>query len=310
VAQSTTFRKAADRWRSTGISTSNLQLLRSSKYFTLAHFTSVTFANPLTLPLKAYWEDSHCYRSSTAFWLEGTHTKQPPLNKHRLIRRPHANDDHEVDSSKQTPQPVLPAIHPTNTVTMAQTETSINIPQLLAVALVGFFAIRWYLNKPPPSSPGSSSSTGSSTSRANRGVDLAQIAQVSAMFPQLDRRSIAWDLHRNGGNVAGTSERILTGRGLDNPPPSFQPVLPEPAVQVPTTGSGARSGAGGQPDLITRYGLQGRIGDKGKEAVPSEEQKRSAWTSDKAARAEGLKRRREEMVLEARRKMLERDGRA
>jgi len=44
--------------------------------------------------------------------------------------------------------------------------------------------------------------------------------------------------------------------------------------------------------------------------VPSEEQKRSAWTSDKAARAEGLKRRREEMVLEARRKMLERDGRA
>jgi coupling of ubiquitin conjugation to ER degradation protein 1 len=191
---------------------------------------------------------------------------------------------------------------------MAQTETSINIPQLLAVALVGFFAIRWYLNKPPPSSPGSSSSSNSS-SRANRGVDPAQIAQVSAMFPQLDRRSIAWDLHRNGGNVAGTSERILTGRGLDNPPPSYQPVLPEPAVQVPAV-AGARASAGGQPDLITRYGLQGRIGDKGKEAVPSEEQKRSAWTSDKAARAEGLKRRREEMVLEARRKMLERDGKA
>jgi coupling of ubiquitin conjugation to ER degradation protein 1 len=193
---------------------------------------------------------------------------------------------------------------------MAQTETSINIPQLLAVALVGFFAIRWYLNKPPPSTPGSSSNGSSSTSRANRGVDPAQIAQVSAMFPQLDRRSIAWDLHRNGGNVAGTSERILTGRGLDNPPPSFQPVLPEPAVQVPTTSSARAGGAGGQPDLITRYGLQGRIGDKGKEAVQSEEQKRSAWTSDKAARAEGLKRRREEMVLEARRKMLERDGRA
>jgi coupling of ubiquitin conjugation to ER degradation protein 1 len=182
---------------------------------------------------------------------------------------------------------------------MAQTETSINIPQLLAVALVGFFAIRWYLNKPPPSSGGNSNSN-SSTSRANRGVDPAQITQVSAMFPQLDRRSIA-----------GTSERILTGRGLDNPPPSYQPVLPEPAVQVPAaSAAGGRMGGGGQPDLITRYGLQGRIGDKGKEAVQSEEQKRSAWTSDKAARAEGLKRRREEMVLEARRKMLERDGRA
>ena len=188
---------------------------------------------------------------------------------------------------------------------MAQTETSINIPQLLAVALVGFFAIRWYFNKPPgSSSPGSSSSSaGASRSRA---VDPAQITQVSAMFPQLDRRSIAWDLHRNGGNVAGTSERILSGRGLDAPPPSFQPPLPAqaaPATQAPVVNAG-------QPDLITRYGLQNRINDKGKEAVRSEEQKRMAWTSDKAARAEGLKRRREEMVLEARRKMLEKDAAA
>ena len=189
---------------------------------------------------------------------------------------------------------------------MAQTETSINIPQLLAVALVGFFAIRWYLNKPPTSSsPGGSSSSSASASR-NRAVDPAQIAQVSAMFPQLDRRSIAWDLHRNGGNVAGTSERILSGRGLDNPPPSYQPPLPAQAAPAAQT---SRVSAG-QPDLITRYGLQGRINDKGKEAVQSEEQKRMAWTSDKAARAEGLKRRREEMVLEARRKMLEKDAAA
>ena len=188
---------------------------------------------------------------------------------------------------------------------MAQTETSINIPQLLAVALVGFFAIRWYLNKPISPSSGSSSSSGSS--RNNRAVDPAQITQISAMFPQLDRRSIAWDLHRNGGNVAGTSERILSGRGLDTPPPSYQPPLP--AQAAPTTQSSARISAG-QPDLITRYGLQGRINDKGKEAVKSEEQKRMAWTSDKAARAEGLKKRREEMVLEARRKMLEKDAAA
>lgn len=192
---------------------------------------------------------------------------------------------------------------------MAQTETSINIPQLLAVALVGFFAIRWYLNKPPGAGSSSSSSPGSSSSAGasrNRAVDPAQITQVSAMFPQLDRRSIAWDLHRNDGNVAGTSERILSGRGLDAPPPSFQPPLPAqaaPAAQNPTVSAG-------QPDLITRYGLQGRINDKGKEAVKSEEQKRMAWTSDKAARAEGLRRRREEMVLEARRKMLEKDAAA
>jgi len=194
---------------------------------------------------------------------------------------------------------------------MAQTETSINIPQLLAVALVGFFAIRWYLNKPPTSSTGGSngSSSNSASASRNRAVDPAQITQVSAMFPQLDRRSIAWDLHRNGGNVAGTSERILSGRGLDSPPPSYQPPLP--AQAAPTATQSSEAGVGkGQPDLITRYGLQGRIHDKGKEAVQSEEQKRMAWTSDKAARAEGLKRRREEMVLEARRKMLEKDAAA
>lgn len=115
--------------------------------------------------------------------------------------------------------------------------------------------------------------------------------------------------------MAATSERVLSGRGLEAPPPSYQPPLPAEAT-APAAAAGERSGAAqagkaGQPDLITRYGLQGRIGDKGKEAVRGEEERKNAWTSDKAARAEGLRRRREEMVLEARRKMLEKDaGRA
>jgi hypothetical protein len=35
------------------------------------------------------------------------------------------------------------------------------------------------------------------------------------MFPQLSRRDIAWDLQRNGGNAAATTERVLSGRPLD-----------------------------------------------------------------------------------------------
>jgi coupling of ubiquitin conjugation to ER degradation protein 1 len=35
------------------------------------------------------------------------------------------------------------------------------------------------------------------------------------MFPQLSSRDIAWDLQRNGGNVEATTERVLSGRGLD-----------------------------------------------------------------------------------------------
>lgn len=130
------------------------------------------------------------------------------------------------------------------------------------------------------------------------------------MFPQADRRAIAWDLSRNGQNVNATTERILSGRSLDNPPPSFQPNIPPLASSTTTTSSAVLRGdnrpSQGQ-DLITKYGLQGRVNSKGKEAEPSEEQKRSAWSSDKAARAEGLKRRREEMILAARRKMLERE---
>ncbi|KAK3702271.1 hypothetical protein LTR37_014982 [Vermiconidia calcicola] len=180
-------------------------------------------------------------------------------------------------------------------------QTSINIPQILAVALVGFLAIRWYLNKPPSSSDSSSSAS----SQRGRQVDLDKINQLSAMFPQLDRRTLAWDLHRNGGNVSATTERVLVGRGLDAPPPSFQPPNLQPAPQSAQGGSssGERKPHPSQPDLITRYNLQSRISGKGKEAVPSEEQRRSAWSSDKVARAEGLKRRREEMILAARRKM-------
>jgi hypothetical protein len=34
------------------------------------------------------------------------------------------------------------------------------------------------------------------------------------MFPQLNRRDIMWDLQRNGGSVAATTERILGGGSL------------------------------------------------------------------------------------------------
>ena len=192
---------------------------------------------------------------------------------------------------------------------MAETQTSINIPQLIAVAIVGFLALRWFLNKPPSTTPPSTSTRSSSGS--NRGIDVQKVDQVSAMFPQLDRRHIAWDLSRNGGNVAATTERVLSSRGLDTPPPSFRPELPPPAITAAQQRNAAGQGMGKptQPDLITRYNLQAKVGGKGKEAVPSEEQRRSgsAWSSDKAARAEGLRRRREEMVLEARRKMEARD---
>lgn len=190
-----------------------------------------------------------------------------------------------------------------------ESQTSINIPQILAVAVVGFLAIRWFMSKPPGGAASSSSS------RRNATIDTNKIEQVSSVFPQLDRRSIAWDLQRNGGNVEATMERVLSSRGLETPPPSFQPNLPAPPATA-ANGSGAASGQStgaerkGQPDLITRYGLQSRVGGKGKEPVPSEEEqkKKNTWSADKMSRAAALKKQKEEMILAARRKMAEKEA--
>lgn len=55
---------------------------------------------------------------------------------------------------------------------------------------------------------------GSGGSRSR--VDPAHVEQIAQMFPQLSRREIMWDLQRNGGSVAATTERVLSGRGLEN----------------------------------------------------------------------------------------------
>lgn len=40
----------------------------------------------------------------------------------------------------------------------------------------------------------------------------AAVERIQQMFPQLDRRTVLWDLQRTGGNIQLTTERILAGR--------------------------------------------------------------------------------------------------
>jgi coupling of ubiquitin conjugation to ER degradation protein 1 len=93
---------------------------------------------------------------------------------------------------------------------MPDEEPSLNIPSLLTLAVVSFFVIRWFFKR-----DGESGAPGSRSRPRGNVVDPAQVEQISQMFPQLSTRDIMWDLQRNGGNVAATTERILTGRGLD-----------------------------------------------------------------------------------------------
>ncbi|KAH7072522.1 AMFR protein-like protein [Paraphoma chrysanthemicola] len=171
-------------------------------------------------------------------------------------------------------------------------EQSINIPQVLVFLVVSFLAVRWYFSK--PSAAGTRAAPHQSAPRIN----TAHVDQIAQMFPQLNRRDIMWDLQRNGGNVAATTERALSGRGLDVPPTSFNPVLPRPAA-TPTRATAVAKPS--QPDLITRYNLSSKLTQS--EAPAAEQPKAKAWSQDRNERQANLQRRREEMILAARRKL-------
>lgn len=121
-----------------------------------------------------------------------------------------------------------------------------------------------------------------------------------------------WDLQRNGGNVAATTERILSGRGLEVPPQSFQPPLPALPLS-PSTASAASQTKPLQPDLITRYNLKAKLAEEAtkkeigepeeEETTGSKQKQGQAWSQNKGERQALLQRRREEMILAARRKM-------
>jgi len=92
-------------------------------------------------------------------------------------------------------------------------EATISIPSLAIVAIVGYFIYRFFFAS--RSSPTESRPSRSSSSRNGLRFTPAQVDQIAQMFPQLNRRDIMWDLHRNRGSVQATTERVLMGRGLD-----------------------------------------------------------------------------------------------
>ncbi|KAI5235683.1 AMFR protein-like protein [Aureobasidium subglaciale] len=174
---------------------------------------------------------------------------------------------------------------------------TINFGQIFAVAVVGFLLYRWFSGPTLPSSQSSGRNGG-------RQVNPEHVEAVAQMYPQLDRRAIIWDLHRNGGSVQATVERLLGGRTLETPPPSFQPPIPRAAA--PPAASRPVAEAKVNPDLITRYNLSSRLSTQ-EGSQESEATGTKGWSQNKTERSEILKRRREEMVLAARRKMQEKD---
>jgi coupling of ubiquitin conjugation to ER degradation protein 1 len=131
-----------------------------------------------------------------------------------------------------------------------------------------------------------------------------------------------WDLQRNGNNVQMTTERVLAGRRLETvsypmdivkeeklitdiqPPQSFQPILPQETITVPSTR--ATPAKSTQPDLIKRYNLDSKL--QSAEAIEKEQATKPVWSANKTDRQTSLQKRREEMILAARRKLQQKEA--
>lgn len=207
-----------------------------------------------------------------------------------------------------------------NKTTMAD-EQQINVPSLVVILVLSGLIIRYFFSKPSPSSGGSGATAGRRAAGARDPAVLARsreaaVERIQQMFPQVERRVILWDLQRTGGNIAATTERILAGR-TESPPISFQPPPPPGTSSNNSNGrpnqAAKSSDVPVQPDLITRYNLKDKISppmqEQNEESAPKGSSTNGkgatgkAWSTNKDERQSLLQKRRDQMILEARRKM-------
>ncbi|KAJ9145148.1 hypothetical protein NKR19_g6178 [Coniochaeta hoffmannii] len=184
---------------------------------------------------------------------------------------------------------------------MANSE-QVNVPSLLVILALSGLIVRYLFFSTPASSRAQQLASRESSTARNR---EAAVVQLQQMFPQVDRRTLLWDLQRTGGNIAATTDRVLAGR-LETPPQTFQPPPPPtpPAPQAPAqTSSTPAETKPAAPDLITRYHLQDKIATAAAETQETETGKAKGWSQNKEERQSLLQRRRDQMILEARRKM-------
>ncbi|KAI8963808.1 hypothetical protein F5Y11DRAFT_346057 [Daldinia sp. FL1419] len=177
-------------------------------------------------------------------------------------------------------------------------DEQVSLTSLILIVVLGGLLIRYLFFSPatPTSRPPRDAQA---VSRARE----AAVERIQQIFgpDRADRRTILWDLHRNGGNIAATTERILAGR-IETPPITFQPP-PPPTSPSPSATQAQPFKAPpkpAEPDLITRYRLQDKVTTNGESESSA---KAKAWSSNRNERQALLQRRRDEMILAARRKM-------
>ncbi|KAL2169264.1 hypothetical protein VTG60DRAFT_6267 [Thermothelomyces hinnuleus] len=187
-------------------------------------------------------------------------------------------------------------------------DQQLNLPSLVVILVISGLIIRYFFfSSSSTQSPrsGRAAAAGSDPAALMRAREAAA-ERIQQMFPQVDRRTALWDLQRTGGNVAATTERILAGR-LETPPITFQPPPPpgggNAGANVTTPQSKPATPSPSHPDLITRYNLKDKLNAPLDEPEGSGKTSGKGWSTNREERQSLLQRRRDQMILEARRKM-------
>jgi coupling of ubiquitin conjugation to ER degradation protein 1 len=104
---------------------------------------------------------------------------------------------------------------------MANSE-QVNLPSLLVILVLTGLVVRYFFF-----SSGTGAAAGSASQLRNNGgrtgrraadavsvmaAREAAVVRLQQLFPQVDRRTLLWDLQRTGGNIQRTAERVATRR--------------------------------------------------------------------------------------------------
>ncbi|KAK5806215.1 hypothetical protein VI817_000473 [Penicillium citrinum] len=93
------------------------------------------------------------------------------------------------------------------------------------------------------------------------------------------------------------------------PPPSFQPqiAIPPPNTTATQTPSASTTTKVDGQDLISRYNLSSKLASENEPETSTIASSTSSWSQNKDERQRLLQKRRDEMILAARRKMMQKN---
>ncbi|CAG8446279.1 1763_t:CDS:2 [Ambispora leptoticha] len=173
---------------------------------------------------------------------------------------------------------------------------------LLAIFVI-VLIFRWLLGATPPASNVNrrGNATQEQSRVRSRTVTPEMVETVCAMFPNIPPAAIQFDLQKTG-SVEVTCDNILRDGGLPLPPPPIAPIAPTQSTTTNASTSASSSSSAinnnniqTHQSLVHRYKLHEAVA---KDIVPNEPPKQWEATSEK--RHQLLQKRKEAMVLQAR----------